>query len=99
MANPLNKYLSRMAPSQLQESNGQGGQLDPRVVESFGRMAQMLGGANDQQQAIMNLAKSNPLAGQVMSMCSGGNFKDVFFAECRRRGLDPDAIARQLHIG
>lgn len=74
------------------------GQIDPQVVESFERMAQMLNGANNKQQAIMNLAKVNPLAGEVMSMCNGGNFKEVFFNECRRRGLDPNAIASQLHI-
>lgn len=87
-----------MMSNQFKESSNDQGKLDPQIVESFNRMANMLSGAENPNQAIENFAKVNPMASQIMSICNGGNFKDVFFNECRRRGLDPVSIANQLHI-
>lgn len=43
--------------------------------------------------ALMNmLAQKNPQVAQAMNMCRGKNPRDVFFAECKNRGIDPNEI-------
>lgn len=43
--------------------------------------------------ALMNmLAQQNPQVAQIMNMCKGKNPKEVFFAECKNRGIDPNEI-------
>lgn len=43
--------------------------------------------------ALMNmLAQKNPQVAQIMNMCKGKNPKEVFFAECKNRGIDPNEI-------
>ena len=50
---------------------------------------------NDSQNpaALMNmLAQQNPQVAQIMNLCKGKNPKEVFFAECKSRGIDPNEI-------
>lgn len=43
--------------------------------------------------ALMNMfAQQNPQVAQIMNMCKGKNPKEVFFAECKNRGIDPNEI-------
>lgn len=72
--------------------------ISDEVINSFNRMANMLQGNVDQTQAINNLAKVNPMAARVLSLCNGRSFRDVFVQECQARGLDANAIISRLNI-
>lgn len=96
MSNPLNKYLAPSGPVGHGVPNN--GDIDQGVVDSFHRMANMLDGSGNAPGALMQLVKSNPQAAKVAELCSCRNPKDLFYAECRSRGLDADAIAKRLGI-
>lgn len=72
--------------------------ISDEVIESFNRMANMLQGNADQTQVINNLARVNPMAARVLSLCNGRSFRDVFVQECQARGLDANAIISRLNI-
>lgn len=59
-------------------------------------MLQMINMARNPSQAFSQAIQSNPQLKEVMDMCKGKDPKDVFFAECQKRGIDPDQILNQL---
>lgn len=58
----------------------------------------MLNGSHNPQQTIMQMASQNPQMNHIIQMCNGKNPKDVFFAECQRRGIDPNQFLSQLGV-
>lgn len=87
MANPLSDFFA--APSVGVPASS---------IEAFKRIASMMQGAQNPQAALSMFAQKNPQMAQIMQMCSGKNPKDVFFSECKRRGLNPDEVIAQLGI-
>ena len=67
----------------------------PNIQNLKGIINQIQSMANP-QMAIMQMAQQNPAINQVMQMCRGKNPKDMFFEECKRRNIDPNAILNQL---
>lgn len=53
---------------------------------------QMLNGSQNPAALMNMLAQQNPQVAQAMNMCRGKNPRDVFFAECKNRGIDPNEI-------
>lgn len=84
MANPLNNLF------QMQNNS----MTNPAI----GNMVNMIGALNNPQKAIQQMVSQNPQMAQIMQMCNGKNPKDVFMAECQRRGVDPQQILSQLGV-
>ena len=72
------------------------GNLNASAVQSVKRMMGMLRTAQNPQQAFMQAAQQNPALGNIMQMVSGKDPRQVFYAECQRRGVNPDDIINQL---
>jgi len=53
--------------------------------------------AKNPSQALVQMAQSNPQLNEVLNMCNGKNPRDVFYEECRKRGIDPQQIFNQLN--
>lgn len=68
------------------------------AMENFQRLASMLRSAKNPDLLISSLAQQNPQANAVMQMCRGKNPKDVFIAECKNRGLNPDEVISSLGL-
>jgi len=56
----------------------------------------MLSTSSNPQALLNDMAKSNPNLAWVMQMCNGGNPKDIFYAMCKDKGVNPDDILNQL---
>lgn len=67
----------------------------PNVQYLKGFIDRINGMANP-ESLIAQMAQQNPAINQVMQMCRGKNPKDMFFEECKRRNIDPNAILNQL---
>lgn len=87
MANPLNN-LFQQSPQM-----GMGGGID-----AFKRIAGMMQSAKNPQAILSMFTQKNPQMAEIMQICNGKNPKDVFYNECKRRGLNPDEIIAQLGI-
>lgn len=72
------------------------GSVNPQAIQSVKRMMNMLQFAQNPQRAIMQIAQNNPALGSVMQLVNGKDPKSVFYAECQRRGINPDDIINQL---
>ena len=56
----------------------------------------MMQNAQNPQAFLQNLARQNPQLQQVMQMCNSTNPRDVFYALCKQKGVNPDEILNQL---
>lgn len=79
--NPLNN--NQGLPPQLQQS----------ISQVKGIMNMMSGNPN---QMFEQLGKQNPMFSQVLQMCNGQNPEQVFYSICKQRGIDPQAVLKQL---
>jgi hypothetical protein len=84
MANPLNNLFQT--------------QNNSMTNPAIGNMVNMIGALNNPQKAIQQMVSQNPQMAQIIQMCNGKNPKDVFMAECQRRGVDPQQILSQLGV-
>lgn len=84
MANPLNNLFQT--------------QNNSMANPAIGNMVNMIGALNNPQKAIQQMIAQNPQMAQIIQMCNGKNPKDVFMAECQRRGIDPQQILSQLGV-
>lgn len=91
MANPLNNLFPQSQPASTQSIPASG-------IQSFKRIAHMMQDAGNPQAALSAFAQKNPRMAEIMQLCSGKNPKDIFYSECKRRGLNPDEIVSQLGI-
>lgn len=72
------------------------GNASAQAVQSVKRMMGMLRNAQNPQQALAQAAQNNPALSAVMQMVNGKDPQQVFYAECQRRGVNPDNILSQL---
>jgi hypothetical protein len=73
-----------------------GGGINPQAVQQVRKMMTMMRAMSNPQQAIAQMAGQNPQINTIMQMCQGKDPKDVFYAECEKRGVDPESILSQL---
>lgn len=59
-------------------------------------MMNMINFARNPQQALMNMAESNPQVQEIMKMCEGKNPKDVFYQKCKDMNIDPNEILKMM---
>lgn len=64
----------------------------------FHQLANMLMTAQNPGAALNMLAQKNPQFNSIIQMCNGKNPRDVFIAECQRRGLDPAQVMAQMGL-
>jgi hypothetical protein len=72
------------------------GGINPQAIQQVKQMMNMVRTMGNPQQAIAQMASQNPQMNTIMQMCQGKNPKDVFYAECEKRGIDPESILNQL---
>ena len=73
----------------------------PQQTLDFSGFRQVLGMFNMSQnktETLNLIAQRNPKMQQIMQMCSGKNPREVFIAECNRRGIDPQQAMRQMGL-
>lgn len=73
-----------------------GGQTANPAIQSVKRMMQTFQAAQNPQAALAQLARQNPMVGQIMQMSKGGSLKDTFYRMCKEKGINPDDILNQL---
>ena len=56
----------------------------------------MLSKSSNPQAMLAEMAQKDPNIAWVMQMCKNGNPKDLFYALCKQRGVNPDDILNQL---
>lgn len=71
-------------------------QTIPPQIQQVKQLMSMVNNASNPQQMIQQLAKNDPQLNQVMQMCKSGNPKDIFYALCKQKGVDPNSILNQL---
>lgn len=67
--------------------------LSPQMMQGLKQIKGMMQMMNGNPMA---LAQQNPMFNQVMQMCKGQDPQQVFMAMCKQRGVDPDAILKEL---
>lgn len=71
--------------------------LPPQLIQSINQMKGLLNMANgNPNQIFEQLGKQNPQFNQILQMCNGKNPQDVFMDMCKSKGVDPNAILREL---
>lgn len=68
----------------------------PTTSGNFQQLKNLYGMVQNPQAFLQNLASQNPQLQQVMQMCNSTNPKDVFYALCKQRNVNPDDILNQL---
>lgn len=66
------------------------------IMSNVKNMMNMINFARNPQQALMNMAQSNPQVQEVMKMCEGKNPKDVFYQKCKDMNIDPNEILKMM---
>lgn len=89
MANPL---MSMMGGGSAPATSG----MNMGAIQQLKQTMNMLKAVKNPQQALVQAAQQNPQLNAVMQMCQGKNPKDVFYAECQKRGVNPEDILSQL---
>jgi len=64
--------------------NGTFNGLPPEIMNNIKRLKSMMN------------TQSNPMLNQVLQICNGQNPEQVFRNMCHQRGIDPEAILREL---
>lgn len=67
-----------------------------QAAQSAKRMMGMLQSVKNPQQALMAAAQQNPQLNAVMQMCNGRNPQEVFYEQCKKQGIDPNAVISAL---
>lgn len=71
-----------------------GMQMQTPNFSGFHQLASMMKTA----QNPMAMLQQNPQFAAVIQMCNGKNPRDVFIAECQRRGIDPEQAMQQMGL-
>ena len=48
------------------------------------------------QAFLQNIARQNPQVQQAIQLCNSSNPRDIFYAMCNQRGINPNDILDQL---
>lgn len=71
--------------------------LPPQLIQSINQIKGFLNMANGNPNEIFQqLGKQNPQFNQILQMCNGKNPQDVFMSMCKNKGIDPNAILKEL---
>jgi hypothetical protein len=73
-----------------------GGGINPQALQQVKQMMNAIKTMQNPQQAFQQMMGQNPQMNAVMQMCQGKDPKEVFYAECKKRGVDPESILSQL---
>ncbi len=94
MANPLMGMMGSTSASNS-AMGAIGGNL-AQAAQSAKRMMGMLQSVKNPQQALMAAAQQNPQLNAVMQMCQGKDPQHVFYEQCKKNGVNPEDILKQL---
>ena len=70
-----------------------GTQLPPELQQNIQQIKGFMHAINGDPS---QLAQQNPMFNQVLQMCKGQDPQQLFMAMCKQRGVDPEAILREL---
>lgn len=73
-----------------------GGGINPQMLQQIKQMMNVVKTMQNPQQALQQMIGQNPQMSAVMQMCQGKDPKEVFYAECKKRGVDPESVLSQL---
>lgn len=94
MANPLMGMMG-VDPAANPTMGAMNGNL-VKAAQSAKRMMGMLQSVKNPQQALMAAAQQNPQLNAVMQMCQGKDPQQVFYEQCKKNGVNPEDILKQL---
>lgn len=77
-------------------SPASGSGINMGAIQQAKQMMNMFKAMKNPQQAIMEAAQNNPQLNSVMQMVGGRNPQEVFYEECKKRGVNPDEIINAL---
>lgn len=69
------------------------GGLPPQLAQGIQQAKGLMAAMRGNPAAMLG---QNPQMAQVLRMCGGQNPEKVFRAMCSQRGIDPEAVVRQL---
>ena len=95
MSNPLMKS-SPNAGGWLEGNAGNGAIQTLVVSKDLQQLYGMYQAAKDPRAFMQQVVSANPA---LEAMSHKGSMKDQFYAECQRRGVDPDAFLAQVEQG
>lgn len=96
MANPLMGMMGKSPTVNQTIGVMQNNNALVQAAQSAKRMMGMLRAAKNPQQAFMQVAQQNPQLNSVMQMLNGRNPQEVFYEECKKKGINPEDILSQL---
>lgn len=71
--------------------------LSPQMMQGIQQVKSMMHMANGNPTAMLQqIGQNNPMVNQVLQMYKGQNLQNVFMNECKRMGVDPNAILNEL---
>ena len=71
--------------------------LQPQNYNNLKTMVNMVRNSGNPQATMMNMMRQNPRYNEVMNIVNQyGDPKTAFYAEAKRRGVDPNTILRML---
>lgn len=73
-----------------------GGSMQNPQIQQVRQLMNAFRNSANPQQMLAQMAQNNPQFSQVMQLCQNGNPKDVFYALCKEKGVDPNTILNQL---
>lgn len=72
---------------------GNNSQLSPQIMQNIKQVKGIMQMMNGNPTA---LAQQNPMLHQVVQMCKGQDPQQLFMSMCKARGINPDAILKEL---
>ena len=96
MANPLMnmKSISKATSPAISPIENMG--MIKQAAQSIKKMMGMLNGVSNPQQALMMAAQQNPQLNSVMQFVGGRDPQQVFYEQCKKMGLNPEDILKEL---
>ena len=77
--------------------NGNGNMpFNPQTMQQIRNMKAMLQGSSNPMAVFQSLAQMNPQINQLLQMCQGQNPKDIFYAQCKQIGINPDEFINMI---
>jgi hypothetical protein len=95
VSNPLMKS-SPNAGGWLEGNAGNSANQPPVVSKDLQQLYGMYQAAKDPKAFMQQVMSANPA---LEAISHKGSMKDQFYAECQRRGVDPDAFLAQVEQG
>ena len=68
----------------------------PQPSGNFQQLKNLYGMMQNPQAFLQNIARQNPQVQQAIQMCNSTSPRDVFYALCKQRNVNPDDILNQL---